>query len=62
MAGLISDEVVAAFTVSGRYEEIGAKLRQRWDGVASRVEVALTAIERATPEQVARIVADVTGD
>ena len=62
MAGLISDEVVAAFTVSGRYEEIGAQLRERWDGVASRVEVALTAIERAAPEQVARIVADAAGD
>ena len=62
MAGLIGDEVVAAFTVSGRYEEVGAKLRERWDGVASRVEVALTAIEGATPEQVARIVADATGD
>lgn len=62
MAGLISDEVVAAFTVSGRYEEIGAQLRERWDGVASRVEVALTAIERASPEQVARIVADAAGD
>ena len=62
MAGLIGDEVVAAFTVSGRYEEVGAKLRERWDGVASRVEVALTAIEGAKPEQVARIVADATGD
>ena len=59
MANVIDDVVVDVFTVSGRYEEIGAMLRERWDGIATRVELPLSAIEGASAEQAARVVADI---
>jgi len=37
MAGVVSDEVLAHFTVSGAWEEIADRIRERYSGIATRV-------------------------
>jgi alkanesulfonate monooxygenase SsuD/methylene tetrahydromethanopterin reductase-like flavin-dependent oxidoreductase (luciferase family) len=39
MADLISDETLDLFAVSGRFEEIGAKIRERYRGLYDRTQL-----------------------
>ena len=61
MADAINDEMMDAFCLSGTYDEIGGKLRERWHGLATRVEIPVTAMVNATPEQRKRVVRDLQG-
>jgi hypothetical protein len=39
MAGLVDDEVLDAFAVTGDIPEVAAELRRRYDGLADRLYV-----------------------
>jgi hypothetical protein len=61
MTGLITDEMVDAFTVAGYYGEIGRKLRQRWEECATRVDISIDVLTSANHDERQQMVREIQG-
>jgi probable F420-dependent oxidoreductase len=57
MPALISDEVLELFAVVGRYDQIAAMLKARYQGIATRVEFSIPVAENRDRETMANLIA-----
>ena len=61
MASLIPDEMLDVFAVSGTYPELGAKLRERYEGLLDRVGLYQPYPVNLDDPQLARLVREMNG-
>jgi hypothetical protein len=61
MPGLVSDEMLAAFAVEAAPGDLGAALRQRYDGLLDRISLYMPFVPGQMDDFWRRLVRDVSG-
>ena len=62
MPKLISDRMVETFAVVGTYDRIAARLRERYAGLADRIQFSIPVANAADAERLRRLIAELRGD
>ena len=58
MAGLITDEMIDAFSVSGVYEDLAYQLKARFDGLADDLVIAFKPVGQGSEARFRNLIRD----